>query len=78
MADYTAEPQPGEKTSEAVVAAVAAATGQSPLELEPLAGAVDPDALNRLLQRDTEGLTVVFEYSGRRVTVTPGEIRVAR
>lgn len=56
----------------AVVEAVADATGRGQTELEPLARAVDPDALNALFDRgarDRDDTAVSFVYAGCGVTV---------
>jgi hypothetical protein len=60
--------------SEAVLATVAEAASTDPLDLPPLYGAVDPDALNALLgARDrslpTEGVAVSFGYAGFAVEI---------
>lgn len=62
--------------SEAVVTAVAEVEGVAPHELsEPLFSAVDPDALDTLIQRSE--VTVTFRYHGYRVTVNAsGEVVV--
>lgn len=52
-----------------VVEAVAAATGADPLEMAPLYDAVDPDALNAILESDA-GSRVAFEYAGCDVVVS--------
>lgn len=77
----TFDPATGETPTEAVITTVAEATGRSPLEMEPLVGSVDPEALNAVL--DGEGpdptdstVAVVFDYAGHRVLVTAGEVRV--
>ena len=65
--------------TEAVVTAVAESTGRSPLEIDPLARTIDPDALDDLIHsadRTGSSVTVSFEYCDRRVTVTPSEVRV--
>lgn len=50
---------------------VAEATDAAPTELPPLADAVDPEAVQRLLAADDGGRTVVrFEYAGCEVVVT--------
>lgn len=62
-----------------MIAAVAETTGRPPLELEPLAHAIDPDALNALVGtggEKTSPVTVTFEYCEELVTVTSGEVRV--
>lgn len=59
-----------------MVEALAAATGASPVALEPpLYEAVDPDALDALYETDPCP-TVEFEYAGRTVVVR-GEGTVA-
>lgn len=58
--------------TEAVVDAVAAAAGVSPLQLEPIATVVDPDALNAVFRDGETGVHVEFEYSGYVVSVTDG------
>lgn len=66
---------PTRTPSMAVVAAVADARGVDPLGLEPLANAIDPEALDRLFE-DTYGGQprmvgrVTFEVAGCEVTVT--------
>lgn len=70
---------PDRRPSEAVVAAVSAVTGLSPLEVDILNEAVDPDALNALVGTRDENdapLTVAFEYSGYHVTVSSDRVQV--
>ena len=52
----------------AVTTAVAAATDTDPLELPPLSGSVDTDAIERLVHHDRD-FTVRFPYFGRSVVV---------
>lgn len=64
-----------ETISAAVVDAVAEAEDESPLDLEPLATVIDPDALNRLVasmsRRPSEPTGAVeFAYSNYEITVT--------
>lgn len=60
--------------STAVVCHVASVTDSDPTALPPLYDAIDPEALNRLVDGSDE-LVVEFEYDGFRVTVTgDGEI----
>lgn len=65
--------------SQAVVDAVAEAEGVSPLELRPLARAIDSDALDALVAsmdgRPDGSAGVEFAYGGYLVTVT-GDGRV--
>ncbi len=71
-----------ESASEAVVTAVAAVRGSKPTALEPLYAAVDPDALDSLVDHadrvDTAGShRVWFTYEEFDVGVrTDGEIRI--
>jgi len=60
--------------SERVVAAVAETEGVDPRNLTPLYEAVDPEALDALLQRrgnspGIDGIGVTFTYHGYEVTV---------
>lgn len=59
------------EVSTAVVRAVAVALDRPELELPPLGSAVDPDALNRLVNRDDDDgpLGVSFTYEGVTVRV---------
>lgn len=51
-----------------VIETVAAATGEDPLAMAPLADAIDPDALDGLVDAGFEG-HVSFSYAGHEVTV---------
>lgn len=70
--------------SRAVVAVVATIDGEDVTALEPLNDAVDPDALDRLLEasptRPQRGpRTVEFEYRSYRITVrSEGVVEVRR
>lgn len=72
----------GEQLSSGVVHAVADAEDADPLDLTPLYGAVDPDALDALfasLTDDSEASVdeVTFDYHGYDVTVTAdGVVRI--
>lgn len=59
-----------EAVTEAVVRVVADEKGVSPLELEPLGAAINPDALNALFGDGSEDVTVEFAYQGLCVGVT--------
>ncbi|WP_327051415.1 HalOD1 output domain-containing protein [Halomicrococcus gelatinilyticus] len=66
--------RPDERTSEAVVQAVAAATGEDPTRIDPLYESINPDALNELFQFDGSGrpqpdTAVQFDYAGFSVVV---------
>lgn len=58
-----------ETVTGAVVDAVAAAAGVSPLQLEPIATVIDPDALNAVFRDGQTGVHVEFEYCGYVVSV---------
>lgn len=75
---------PTRTPSMTVVAAVADARGVDPLELEPLANAIDPEALDRLFADTYDGHSrtagyLTFEVAGCDVTVTgDGEVSVTQ
>lgn len=80
---YRYDVSPGESVSEAVVAAVAAATDRRPFEpstggageaLDPLYEVVNPDALDALFGPARVAGSVSFTYAGREVTVEGGEV----
>lgn len=54
--------------AERVVEMVSEATGTDPLELAPLHGSIDPDALNEVVRSLANGV-VFFEYADCSVTV---------
>lgn len=60
--------------SDAIIDAVAAVTNRSPLELPPLYGFIDPEALDGLVSAGVSGIiediTVSFHYDGLEVTVS--------
>lgn len=61
-----------ETPSRSVVAAVAAVTGADPRRMDPLAGVIDPDALDELVGPDAAtraNARVTFRFSGCLVTV---------
>jgi hypothetical protein len=58
--------------SERIVWTVATAADRDPLELPPLYDAIDPDALDALVDRMSDG-TVSFAYAGYEVTVRSDE-----
>lgn len=73
------EIDPEEQPSEAVIAAIAKATSRSPLTMEPLAEAIDPDGVDTLLSAngdDSGALAITFEYGDVQVTVTPTTVRI--
>ena len=59
-----------------VISVIVAVENCSPLDLPPLAKAMDPDALNALLTAENGVDHLSFEYCGYDVTATPDEIRV--
>lgn len=66
-----------ELASEVVYAAIAELTGRSPMELTPLASAIDPDRLDALVDTNESPRDpgyVSFDYEGHRVTVTDDEL----
>lgn len=70
---------PADSVTRDVVAAVADATGRDPETLPPLYGAVDPDALEALVNRppqigrDPSEIEVTFGYADCVVTVAAGD-----
>lgn len=55
---------------EAVLQAVAQTSGLDPIELdEPLYEAIDPEALDTLIESSADGVSVTFQYHGCIVTV---------
>ena len=61
----------GESPSERVVRGVASAAGRDPLELPPLFGSVDPEALDATVRTISDG-TVSFRFAGYEVAVDSG------
>lgn len=71
--------RPAETPSEVVVNAVAEVTNRSPIELQPIAEVIDPDALNKYISWPSgtdNPVTATFDYAGCQVLVTPTEIRI--
>lgn len=56
-------------TTERIVETVATTKSVDPLDLPPLYDSIDPEALEKLVDRMDEG-EVVFTYAGTEVTVT--------
>ncbi|WP_436927549.1 HalOD1 output domain-containing protein [Halosimplex amylolyticum] len=75
---------PGESSPDTVtctiVQRVAATTGRSIYQLPPLYDAIDPDALEALVDSSDSGgtsLSIAFDYAGHRVTVSAdGTVRI--
>lgn len=77
------EPASGETVSMAVLRAVSAIEGREPLDLPPLAGVLDPDALDMLFAtygdaEQPQSGRISFEFSKSRVTVDCGETLTVR
>lgn len=54
-----------------LVTFVAEATAKDPMEMPPLSDAIDPEAVQRLLEADDDGSTKVsFHYAGCEIVVT--------
>ena len=78
-AAFVYEIEPGERPSEAVYSVVAAVSDRPPLELDPLAHAIDPDALDRLFSRPSSASSdgrAEFECCGYRIVVTAETVRI--
>jgi hypothetical protein len=65
-----------ERVSEAVARTVAAVSGRPPMELPPLQGSVDADALDRLFASSPDVGALRFTYVGYDVVVDGRRIRV--
>lgn len=65
-----------EPPSQGVYSGVATLEDSSPLDLAPLAEAVDPDALDALLAGETRQIRVILQYCGYEIAVTADEVRV--
>lgn len=77
--EFVYEIEPGERPSEAVYSVVAAVSDRPPLELDPLAHAIDPDALDRLFGQPSsrpDDLRAEFECCGYRIVVTAETVRI--
>ncbi|MBZ6495330.1 HalOD1 output domain-containing protein [Natrinema longum] len=78
----TFDPEAGERASDAIVTAVAAIVGTDSVDLPPLYDAVDPEALDSLVEHaqrmeDAGTHQVWFTYESFDVGVrTDGEIRI--
>jgi hypothetical protein len=63
--------------SRSVVQALEAATGVDALELPPLHGAIDTEALDAIIESTGPAASISFDYGGLRVTVLgDGEITI--
>lgn len=59
--------------SEDIVQAVAVREGTDPTALDPLYEAIDPDALDAVVD---SGAVVTFEYEGYEITVDEGTVTI--
>lgn len=70
---HSTKPQAGGRDQTEIVAAVvdavADATGASPLDMQPLAAVVDPNALGALFRGGADSGSITFRYAGKRVRV---------
>lgn len=74
---YRARYDRSEPATTAIVIHVAAANECDPLDLPPLANAVDPDALDRVFSGETLAGRVSFMYADCEVTLrSDGRIRI--
>jgi hypothetical protein len=65
-----------ERTSMAVVEAISDELGVGPMEIDPLATTIDPDALDRLFESVSGEVT--FTHAGVRVAVSKEGVHVVR
>lgn len=82
-ADVRIEIEPEEQFSVSIVRAASCATGLDTEELPPLYEAVDPDALDALFRRTSDGTVrtdgvLRFSYAGLEVCVDGGAVVVVR
>ena len=69
------EPTADGSATEAIVSLVAQERDCDPLELDPLYGAVDPEALDSICRAATEGsVRISFEYAGFTVLIDGGGV----
>ena len=71
---YSLDSEPSDQVTMAVVQAVSGATNRSVTALPPLYDAIDPDALDALVESTTgrsSRLQIEFTYADCRVTVGP-------
>ena len=71
------------RPSDAVIEALSEAEGVSPLDLDPLYDVIDPDAIDRIFERQNDPRSTVLEFTagdwrvyvgdGRVVVCTPDE-----
>lgn len=64
-----------EKTSRAVIVAIAEIEGVDPIDLPPLYWTIDTDKLDKLV-RDDQSVEVRFEYQGHDVIATRETIQL--
>lgn len=68
-ATYLSDWRVAESIGTAVVMSVADSTGRNPTELPALSTAIDPDALDQLLDGLRESVEISFEYAGCDVSL---------
>lgn len=74
-APYTREIPEEEWVGVAIVETVAAVSDTPVMDVEPLAGTIDPEALEAIVTSESDA-TVEFDYCDWRVTVTDERITV--
>lgn len=70
---HTYDIGPDESPSDAVLSTVSAFSDTPVLELDPLFLAIDPEAMDSVLETASDG-SISFSYCGFEVTVTDGEV----
>ena len=73
--EYRYSMDSAERPSDGVIAAMAEQADCSPLELKPLGTAIDPEALDKVLETGTS-TSVSFECCGAEFTVTNEEVYI--
>lgn len=79
--EYQYEHQTEETPIMAVISAVSDATDQSPIDMEPIADVIDPDAVDALIDTDPNTrspVTITFPYQEYEIAVSSEEIRLTR
>lgn len=70
---YTNDIGPDESPSDAVLSTVSAFSDTPVVELDPLYLAIDPEAMDSVLETASDG-SISFSYHGFEITVTNGEV----
>lgn len=77
MYRYEFDDDEPERVSEEIVSVVSAVDDTDPMDLPPLAGTIDPDALDALFAcEDVEDRRLTFYYYSYRITITADAIRL--